>query len=557
MNKVNKKFIIFAPIVILVLFFVAPPADAQTATFFVDSEFDSLGRSSLSATQLVEGNSGMFYVENSYYNSLSSSQRANLTNVVQDISNVFDAQIYSSLVSVFGSPRLPDLSGNSKITILFHTMQQSVGGYFQSGDQFPRSQVSNSNERNILYLNLKQIEQYHTKEFLAHELQHLINYNQKNILKGVREELWLNELMSEAAVFIAGLNEGALSGTNLNERMRTFLDSPNTSVTNWNGTNQDYATARIFARYMLDQYGTALFANIMQTNLTGIAAVNHALTSLSSPRNFNDVFRDWTITNVLNNCAVSFTYCYTHKHFTHDNFLITFGSGTSIGTSSTTNGTMQAYSARWIQYTRDINNTRPQDHVLEIEFLFSSNIASSVPYIVYVEGQLPRVFFAPIISVQSRAYAEDFGFTVGEVVVVPSNQINSTISFQYSVELLDSVPEGAQSAQVQLPEGAMVREIGLPQVYIIKNGYKRWIQSPEIIDMYGHLRWEDIVEVPVGTLNDYATSNVIRFALDPRVYRVSSDNTKIWIMTEEEFLALGYKFDMVYEVNEREFNFYD
>ena len=74
--------------------------------------------------------------------------------------------------------------------------------------------------------------------------------------------------------------------------------------------------------------------------------------------------------------------------------------------------------------------------------------------------------------------------------------------------------------------------------------------------MYGHLRWEDIIEVSQDTLNKYTNSNVVRFANDPRVYSVNSNNIKQWVRTEQEFIALGYTFGMVYEINEREFNFY-
>jgi len=86
------------------------------------------------------------------------------------------------------------------------------------------------------------------------------------------------------------------------------------------------------------------------------------------------------------------------------------------------------------------------------------------------------------------------------------------------------------------PEGSLIRAAGDYRVYIVKDGYRRWIQKAEIFNAYSHLRWEDVIEVSPEELNGYQDSWLIRADGDPRVYEVNADGTKHWLnMTAEEF----------------------
>ena len=137
----------------------------------------------------------------------------------------------------------------------------------------------------------------------------------------------------------------------------------------------------------------------------------------------------------------------------------------------------------------------------------------------------------------------------------PQNKKVGLLRFTQEASVLKTMPQnvttpkilndGEQSqtaSQTKLQNGSLVRARGDKKVYIIKGNYKRWIQDGSIIDMYGQLRWEDIVEIEPTVLNQYIESNVIRFAGDPRVYQVSSIGFKAWIKSEQEFLNLGYNF---------------
>jgi hypothetical protein len=111
--------------------------------------------------------------------------------------------------------------------------------------------------------------------------------------------------------------------------------------------------------------------------------------------------------------------------------------------------------------------------------------------------------------------------------------------------------------QLNYPDGSLLRAKGDYKVYIIKGNYKRWIQTAEIFNYYGHLKWEDIIEVKPEELAQYQEAWLIRADGDPRVYELNADGTKHWLnMMAEQFTLTGRKWEMVYIVNPWERDFY-
>ena len=49
----------------------------------------------------------------------------------------------------------------------------------------------------MIHVNVDFIFDRRIKDFIAHELQHLINWNQKERLVDLKEDVWLNEMRSE------------------------------------------------------------------------------------------------------------------------------------------------------------------------------------------------------------------------------------------------------------------------------------------------------------------------------------------------------------------------
>ncbi|MEX0869978.1 MAG: hypothetical protein WDZ39_00940, partial [Candidatus Spechtbacterales bacterium] len=398
-----------------------------------------------------------------------------------------------------------------------------------------------------------------------------------NVQRDVRERVWLNELMSEAAPSIAGLNV-PYGGSNLRARARTFMNTPSVSVTNWDNRIEDYGTASMFANYILGHFGTRFYSELIESRNTGIGAVNDALSVVNARERFSDIFSNWVVASLVNNCNVlpAETFCYKNTDLTYNNLHIDFtrDPGTEKSKKISSEHNTLPWQGNWISYYRDMESTRPEDHI----FVFSIDKPSSrtfrVPYAVYPDSGAPEIFYIDLDGSSGSFYVEDFGYAIEEVVVMPilEGPENSRTSVPYSIdaEVTSTIPVGIESAtpavelDTDIPDGALVRARGDDRIYIIKDdpaaymgrGYKRWVQSAEIMDMYGHLRWEDVITVRKEMLDQYEVVSLISMAGDERVFLVRPDRTRVWISDAEDFLSRGFRFNMVYEVNEREFGFY-
>lgn len=117
-----------------------------------------------------------------------------------------------------------------------------------------------------------------------------------------------------------------------------------------------------------------------------------------------------------------------------------------------------------------------------------------------------------------------------------------------------------------LPDGALIKTADRPEVYIIKNsphngylGWKRHIFNPEVFNMYGHLRWDNINIVSQSVVDQYQTSDLYRADGDPKVYvleEMGNTAVKHWITSPEALTSRGYTWDQIFIVNERERDYY-
>lgn len=558
-----------------VIVFSAPAVHAQEAQFFIDPSLDVSGRTSVTATFVHESNRMQAYVENDYWNTRSTTQRDAALAALWELGTIFDGRIYGSVTRAFGSPPMPGIDGEPKITVLFTRTNSFAAGYFRSDDQHHRAAVSDSNERDMFYVGTNFITSVRLKEIAAHEFQHLINYHQKTRRTGLLEEVWLNEMLSEVAPTIAGLTEDNFTSSNSYARGQLFFDSPTESVLDWHNTSFDYATAHMFGHYLYGQFGTEVFTRIVQSNHRGIPALNDALAAMQMGFTFETVFADWSITNLLNDCSVPPVgrYCYRNTRFADDGeYRIQFNTTQSSGDSISSTEEVELGSAGWFKYSRDKRNELPEDHIFIYEFSTAHTEDFTVPFLLFSEDGTPHILSMQVRSGIGAFSFEGFGFEITEVVVIPVNPFTTTIGSdirfvqeaRVATEPSPSIPlinvsghvSADQPEQPTLSEGALVRAEGDTRVYVIKGGYKRWIPSPDIMDMYGHLRWEDIQIVSAAALAAHEESRLVREEGDVRVYLVHENGSKEWITSEADFLSRGFSFGMVYIINERELNWY-
>ena len=160
---------------------------------------------------------------------------------------------------------------------------------------------------------------------LAHEYQHMIHFYQKPVLRDARSETWLNEMASEVGEDLIAdklkvngprgvAYDDPTAGMAGNERGRLpyynlFNDI---QVTAWRGKIANYAVNYAFGAYLARTYGGAqLFSEIVQSDSSGVAAIEAALAAAGHEVTFGEVLADWAAATLLSdNTAVPSRYRY-------------------------------------------------------------------------------------------------------------------------------------------------------------------------------------------------------------------------------------------------------
>jgi len=645
----NFKFQILGLSILGVFFILGNVAQAaslgEQVNFYVDASYDAMGRSQLTATLRAIGQNIYFYVEDDYWNQLTGPNKVFLRTNLENLASEFDQVIYPRERAVFGSEWNPGIDNDQKITVLVTQLVSQAGGYINTYDEYPRSQVSASNQREMIYLNTLSATNSNNKAYLAHEFQHLITFYQKTVLYSLEEEVWLNEARSEYAPTVCGYND-VYTGSYLANRVDTFLDSPSDSLTEWKNKSEDYGVVNLFLHYLVDHYGQEILTQMILNNKVGMASINQALTDLGYSETFSDVFADWAAADYLNDCQVNpeDKYCYLNDNLTYQRLHVDYSASYSgfpnliVSRSSS----IKDWAPYWYRFRQGTPQPTDRD-TLELEFAGSTDRGDfQVPYIVFDQDNQATVQFISLDNQQQGTiYIPNFTSQNKSVVLIPINQykrsgfgsneptssfsftassiaatppvINSlspssgsasggltitirgenlssvsrivfgqeeiadfdiiddqTIAFVNpagaagSVDIILTNSDGKQATLANAftyltnyPEGSLIRARGDYRVYIIKDGYRRWVQRAEIFNAYRHLRWEDIIEVNPSELANYQESWLIRADGDPRVYEVNADGTKHWLnMTAKEFTVSGHQWGMVYIVNSFERNFY-
>ena len=284
----------------------------QIVKFSIDSSYDASQREEIPAVLVKISTQTLIYVDDAWWGSQNPFAQQQAKLAFDALATEFEEKIYSALTSNFGSEWKPGIDGDERLTVLFHPMKEGAGGYTNYGDEFPKVQNPSSNEREMVYLNASFVAGgvNSLKTLLAHEFVHLITFYQKEKLRGVKEETWLNEARAEYASTLLGYDDMS-EGSNLQKRMKVFIASPSDPLIEWNNEKQDYGVANMFSQYLADQYGFQILRDSLQSKEVG---------AISLPA-FPDIFRDWILAVFLNDCALGPRYCYKNPIKNFDFFI--------------------------------------------------------------------------------------------------------------------------------------------------------------------------------------------------------------------------------------------
>ena len=367
--------ILLSSLLLLLPFFVNAVSLGQQLNFSVDPSYDLQGRKEISATLIKITNKLYFFVDTQWWNGLDFAGRDKIDIGLYNLGNEFEYKIYPTLTSTFGSEPNPGIDRDEKITALIHPMKKEAGGYYNSGDVYYRLQYSRSNEREIVYLNSQYIDKPEAKSFLSHEFLHLIIINQKDLLRGVSEETWLNEARAEYVPTLLGYDD-IYKESNLERRVKDFLEKPSDSLTEWRNEKYDYGAVNLFTQYLVDHYGVKILVDSLHSSKVGIPSINEALMKNGYSEDFSQIFTNWTIAVLVNDCNLDQRYCYLNKNLkdfriTPTLYYLPLKTESILSTfHNTTN-----WSANWHRFIGGGSN-------LVLEFDGADSIEFKVPYLL-------------------------------------------------------------------------------------------------------------------------------------------------------------------------------
>jgi len=276
----------------------------------------------------VKGDSKSFYVQNtetSAFSSISatllySGAHANVwvnnNDITEDeaalLGKEFDNKIYQSDVDNFGMPS--DVDQNGKVNILCYDIQDGfsgsggyVAGYFSPRDLY---QYSYSNQSEIFYIDTyplmgmsatKDVSQAYST--LAHEFQHMINFNQKVFVQGLTDtDTWMDEGLSMAA-------EQIYTGAPLNDRIDYYNEDADItkghSLLYWDyagDTLANYSLSYLFMEYLKAQcgQGNTIYKELINDPHTDYQAVQNIIHKYIDPNlSFGQFMTDFRAALVL------------------------------------------------------------------------------------------------------------------------------------------------------------------------------------------------------------------------------------------------------------------
>lgn len=421
MRQGNKVYA-YKLAVLFALFFFAVPAVVsadlvgEKRKFFIDSTYDATGRESIDAILKVANSRSYFYIEEAWWNSQRQEDQPAIQSFFVDLATEFEQKIYPTVTGTFGQEWSPGIDSAEPITVLFHVMRDDAGGYTNYGDEYPRVQVPDSNEREMMYMNVKATRGPFLKSFLAHELTHLVTFNQKDKMRKVAEEVWLNEVRAEYAPTLVGY-DASYEDSNLKQRVKNFLDKPSNSLTEWENKTYDYGTANLFAQYVVDQYGKEILVDSLKSAKVGVAAFNEALHKGAFQEDFAQVFTNWIITLFLNDCSYGPRYCYHNPHLVNFRIIPQTNFFPSIGENILAlNNVTQDWTGNWYKIVGGKDT-------LKVEFRGDPGGVFRVPYVI---EDAQRKFSIQFLSLDGENNGElfipKFNSEVRSVIILPVSQ---------------------------------------------------------------------------------------------------------------------------------------
>ncbi len=578
--KIHKFIIIF--IFVLVVFISKANADTlnQNQQFFISSQYDIRARTSINASVRHLSDHAYFYIADDYWIGITEADRSKVLAQVKVLADEFDKRIYPVEIEFFGSEPNPGIDNDPRLTILLTPLIENAGGYFDVSNQHVSADVVRSNQREMIYLNISELfNQSKMFPFLAHEFQHLISYNQKEKLRNVSDDIWLNELRSEYAVTLLGYND-IYEGSHLQRRATALLSDPEDSLTDWKNLANDYGQIGLFGEYIAEHLSPRVIADTLNNKSSGFNSLAESLLKNGYPEHFVSIYSNWLAANFINDASSDKKYSYLKKDLTDlrvrsSNSIVNLGDGASFVISNS----IKDWQGKWYDIYQLQSGSK---NVMKINFDSPSLTSFLISYFIFGnDGNYQAYEFTPSPT-NKELYISSIGTDVSRIVIIPVKKdkiagfsynetpINLTISFArvslapvmattiqpVKTQVLP-VPVSSSNTRLNLRDGSLIRARGDNKVYVIKGNWRRHIINSKIFSFYSGLGFERVIEVDPDILNSYKESDFVRYAKEKKVYSVDKSGYRRWLnISGQQFSDSGRAWDSIFEINYPEYIFY-
>lgn len=175
--------------------------------------------------------------------------------------------IYDQVRALFGSEWTVNggRDGDAKVVLVYcssATLGSGLFGFFRPSDEFTKTEISTSNEGEILYLNADKSD-FDVLATMAHEFQHMVRFNMKLIQQGSFAGEAENDTIDEGASLhaeeLCGYSLTAAGGGNtfLFQAAQAYLQQAKdfNLFGDFNGTLKFYGGGYLLVKYFHEQFG--------------------------------------------------------------------------------------------------------------------------------------------------------------------------------------------------------------------------------------------------------------------------------------------------------------
>jgi hypothetical protein len=220
----------------------------------------------------------------------------------------FEKEYYPVVSSLFGEEWRPGVDNDVHFSVLHLDGYNGDGelGFFNSSDEYPWAVVIESNQQEMVYLNMANLnlgdDLY--QGTLIHEVQHLIQWH-----NDANEAIWMNEGLAQLTELYAGLDTV--------DTATDYLHKPGIPLNSWNFEDEEslyahYGASFLFSVYLWEQLGLAAISDLSSHTADGLAGVQAILETYRPDLTLEQFLGNWAVANYLDDLTAGPEYGYAN-----------------------------------------------------------------------------------------------------------------------------------------------------------------------------------------------------------------------------------------------------